>query len=67
MQRDLTPDDLHICKLVTEGKHNKEIAAALGVSMDVATSRLRRIMEHLQAVSRAQIAAWYVRQTEVRR
>lgn len=67
MQRDLNTHDLHICALVTEGKQNQEIAQAIGVSKDVATARLKRIMEHLDLHNRAQIAAWYVRATEVRR
>lgn len=67
MQRDLNAHDLHICALVTEGKQNQEIAAAIGVSKDVATARLKRIMEHLDMTNRAMVAAWYVRQTEVQR
>lgn len=66
MQRDLTLDDLRICELVTNGKANKEIADALGVSHQIATARLKRIMEHINATNRAMVAAWYVRQTEVR-
>jgi DNA-binding NarL/FixJ family response regulator len=66
MKRDLTSEDLRICALVTEGKQNKHIANDLGVSLEVATQRLKMIMRHIDASNRAMVAAWYVRRTEVR-
>lgn len=66
MKRDLTSEDLRICALVTAGKQNKQIANDLGVSLEVATQRLKMIMRHIDASNRAMVAAWYVRRTEVR-
>jgi len=66
MKRELTPEDLRICAWVTAGRRNKEIANDLGVSLDVAAQRLKLIMQHINASNRAMVAAWYVRETEVR-
>lgn len=66
MKRDLTSEDLRICALVTAGKRNWDIANELGISLDVATQRLKMIMRHIGALNRAMVAAWYVRHTEVR-
>lgn len=67
MQRDLTFDDLRICQLVAEGKANKQIADDLGIPPTAAAQRLKNIMRHIDVTNRAMVAAWYVRQTEVRR
>lgn len=61
MKRDLTPEDLRICAMVTNGYLNKEIASELDVSLEVATQRLKMIMRHVGASNRAMVAAWYVR------
>lgn len=66
MKRELTSEDLRICAWVTAGKQNKEIANDLGVSLDVVTQRIKMIMRHIDVSNRAMVAAWYVRQTEVR-
>ncbi len=65
--QELSPRELTICALVTEGKLNKEIGRALGTSEAVATQYLKLIMRRIGASNRAMVAAWYVRQTEVRR
>lgn len=62
----LSPRDLTICRLVTAGKLNKEIARELGTSEDVAAQWLKLIMRRIDASNRAMVAAWYVRMTEVR-
>jgi DNA-binding NarL/FixJ family response regulator len=66
MKRDLTSEDLRICALVTAGQRNQDIANEIGVSLEVATQRLKMIMRHIDAPNRAVVAAWYVRRTEVR-
>lgn len=63
---ELSPRDMQICALVTEGKLNKEIGRALGMSEALATQYLKLIMRQIGASNRAMVAAWYVRQTEVK-
>jgi DNA-binding NarL/FixJ family response regulator len=58
----LTTGQLHICAMVANGYLNKEIADELGVSLEVAAQRLKRIMRRLNATNRAMVAVWYVRQ-----
>lgn len=62
----LTPTDLRICALVTAGRQNKEIANELGMSLEIATHRVKVIMRQTGATNRAMVAAWYVRRTEVK-
>ena len=56
----LSPQELRIVSLVSEGKTNKEIAAALGLSDKTVKNYLSNAMEKLQTNRRSQIAALFV-------
>jgi len=62
----LSPREWTICRLVTAGKRNGDIARELGTSEAVAAQWLKLIMRRIDASNRAMVAAWYVRMTEVR-
>lgn len=62
----ISPTELRIAALVTEGWRNKEIAVSLGKSHASITQHLELIMHKIGAHNRAMVAAWYVRRTEVR-
>lgn len=62
----LTPRQLAICKLITDGKLNKEIATELQSSLTVIKHQIIAINERTNTTNRAMIAAWYVRAYEVR-
>lgn len=62
----LTVAERRIAQLVTQGLPDKQIANDLGVSYDSARQRLRILSQKIGAQNRAMVAAWYVRQTEVR-
>jgi len=66
MQLPLTPTELRICALVARGWPDKQIALDMGISYDAARQRLRILSQKIGANNRAMVAAWYVRQTEVR-
>lgn len=57
----LSPQEQRIVPLVADGKTNKEIAAALGLSDKTIKSYLSNIFEKLQVTSRAQVAAMFVK------
>ena len=63
---ELTPRQLTICRQIADGKLNKEIAHQLPASLTVVKHQITAIMERTGCQNRAAIAAWYVRQTEVR-
>ncbi|HSD02007.1 MAG TPA: response regulator transcription factor, partial [Gaiellales bacterium] len=57
-QRDeLTPAELEVASLVSEGKRNKEIAAALWMSEKTVEAHLSRIYRKLGVRNRAELAA----------
>jgi len=58
----LTPRELEVLDLVTQGLRNKEIAARLGITENTAKFHLRNILEKLQAESRTELAARAVRE-----
>ncbi|MEU2715685.1 LuxR C-terminal-related transcriptional regulator [Streptomyces sp. NPDC007205] len=62
----LTPREMQIAKLVSEGLTNKEIAARLVIAPRTAEGHVQRILIKLEFTSRAQIAAWYVNGQAVR-
>lgn len=66
-ERDLTPRQLAICKMIADGRQNKEIARHEAKGLMSVKRQIMTIMAKTGTVSRAQIAAWYVRQTEVQR
>jgi DNA-binding CsgD family transcriptional regulator len=57
-QRDeLTPAELEVASLVSEGKRNKEIAAALWMSEKTVEAHLSRIYRKVGVRNRAELAA----------
>ncbi len=57
----LSPQEHRILPLVADGKTNKEIAVALGLSDKTIKSYLSNIFEKLQVTSRAQAAVMFVK------
>jgi DNA-binding NarL/FixJ family response regulator len=57
----LSPQERRILPLVADGKTNKEIAVALGLSDKTIKSYLSNIFEKLQVTRRTQIAAMFVK------
>lgn len=49
MNKDLTPRERQIMVLVTEGKYNKEIAKALGISVETIKTHRKRAYKKLGA------------------
>ncbi|WP_416962481.1 ATP-binding protein [Streptomyces sp. Agncl-13] len=61
----LSKREWEVAELVAKGHTNKEIAAALVISIRTAEGHVRRILDKLGLLSRAQIAAWMTgRRTE---
>lgn len=58
----LSPQERRILPLVADGKTNKEIAVALGLSDKTIKSYLSNIFEKLQVTSRTQAAAMFIKQ-----
>ena len=58
----LTARELDVLRLVTAGRHNKEIAAELGISENTAKYHLRNILEKLHAQSRTEVATRALRE-----
>ena len=58
----LTPRELEVLDLVTQGLRNKEIASRLGITENTAKFHLRNILEKLHAESRTELAARAVRE-----
>jgi DNA-binding NarL/FixJ family response regulator len=58
----LTARELDVLRLVTAGRHNKEIAAALGITENTAKYHLRNILEKLHAQSRTEVATLALRE-----
>jgi non-specific serine/threonine protein kinase len=54
----LSPRELEVAELVTEGLTNSAIAARLFVSRATVSSHVTHILTKLGFTSRAQIAAW---------
>lgn len=57
----ISPVELRIARLVSEGWYDREIARELGVTYDVARQRLRILSRKLGVTNRAMVAAWYVK------
>lgn len=58
----LTARELDVLRLVTAGRHNKEIASELGISENTAKYHLRNILEKLHAQSRTEVATRALRE-----
>jgi DNA-binding NarL/FixJ family response regulator len=59
----LTARQRQIAGLVAEGRSNREIAATLFISERTAEYHVQQILNRLGLNSRAQIAAWFARET----
>lgn len=60
---DLSVQEQRVMALVTEGKTNKEIAAALGLSDKTVKNYLYRVYDKLQVTRRAQATKTFIEQT----
>jgi len=58
----LTARELDVLRLVTAGRHNKEIAAELGITENTTKYHLRNILEKLHAQSRTEVATRALRE-----
>jgi len=61
---DLTPRELEIVELISEGLTNKRIAARLVIAQRTAEGHVERILRKLGVDSRTQVAAWWMSRTE---
>jgi two-component system, NarL family, response regulator DevR len=61
----LSPQERRILPLVADGKTNKEIAVALGLSDKTIKSYLSNIFEKLQVTRRTQVAAMFIKHHSV--
>lgn len=59
----ITPQEQRVLALVADGKTNKEIAAALGLSDKTVKNYLSHVYKKLQLTRRSQAAAFYVRRS----
>lgn len=60
--REPTRRELEIVRLVAEGRPNKEVAEALGISLKTVESRLRHMFDRYDLQSRSQLAALALRE-----
>jgi DNA-binding NarL/FixJ family response regulator len=61
MQAPLSPRENEVLDLITHGKTNKEIAAALGIAEGTVKNHMRNILEKLHLENRVQAAAFALR------
>ena len=54
MTDELSPAEIRVLRLISEGESNKEIAATLGVSVDTVKGQVRSILSKLDASDRTQ-------------
>jgi DNA-binding NarL/FixJ family response regulator len=57
----LSPRDLQLARLVTEGRLNKEISFALGITEGTVKVYMSNLYAKLGVSNRAELAAWAVR------
>ncbi|WP_285777793.1 LuxR C-terminal-related transcriptional regulator [Microtetraspora sp. NBRC 13810] len=60
---ELTPRELEIAELISEGLTNKKIAQRLVIAQRTAEGHVERILRKLGCTSRAQVAAWWMSRT----
>ena len=58
----LSPQDMRLLKLLTEGHQNKSAAAAMGISVHTVNFHLRSIHEKLHVHSRSEAVARALRE-----
>jgi DNA-binding NarL/FixJ family response regulator len=56
----LTPRELEVLELLSEGKSNRQIALALGIRPDTVTHHVTEVLTKLNVENRAAAAARYV-------
>jgi DNA-binding NarL/FixJ family response regulator len=56
MTDELSPAEIRVLRLISEGESNKEIAATLGVSVDTVKGQVKSILSKLDASDRTQAA-----------
>lgn len=59
-----TKRELEICRLVSLGKSNKEIARKFATTEGAAGSEITRLCAKLFLNNRVQLAVWYVKQSQ---
>ena len=59
---DLSPREKEVLELVTQGKSNKEIAAALAIAENTVKNHLKNILEKLHLENRVQAATFAIRE-----
>ena len=59
---DLSPREKEVLELVTQGKSNKEIAAALAIAENTVKNHLKNILEKLHLENRVQAATFALRE-----
>jgi len=59
---ELSPREIGVLELVTEGKTNKEIAGALGIAENTVKNHLKNILEKLHLENRVQAATFALRE-----
>ena len=61
MNTELTPRESEVVRMVAHGNTNKQIAIALGISVNTVKTHLKKVCYKLQFRSRVQIAYWVAR------
>jgi non-specific serine/threonine protein kinase len=59
----LTPREQEVARLIADGQTNRDIATQLTIAEQTAERHVANILNKLGFHSRAQVAAWYARQT----
>jgi len=58
----ISPRELDVIRLVTEGRSNDEVGAALGIGVKTVETHLRRLFERFDVASRTELAARALRE-----
>ena len=61
MDAKLTPREREVVRMVAHGNTNKQIATALGISVNTVKTHLKKVCYKLKLRSRVQIAYWVAR------
>ena len=61
-QRQLSPRELEVARLVAQGMTSRQIGVALFITEGTAALHVKHILAKLGFISRAQVAAWAVEQ-----
>jgi DNA-binding NarL/FixJ family response regulator len=61
MDESLTPHQLNLARLVTEGYINKEIACLLDIKYGTIKNQISDILKKLKLPNRTALAVWYLK------